>query len=126
MNMKMERKLLSSFSTALATSALLTIFCFASWAQDSDQPPAIPPDELPAGSQVLAQGPVHEAFAKPVSMEAEEPILVPQQPPENLQEVPPAEQPAGAGIVWVPGYWAWDQDRNDFVWVSGCWRNAPP
>ena len=59
-------------------------------------------------------------------MDAQAPILVPQQPPENLQEVPPAEQPAGAGIVWVPGYWAWDADRNDFIWVSGCWRNAPP
>jgi hypothetical protein len=126
MNMKMDRKLQSSLITALATNALLMLLCVASWAQDSEQPPAIPPEELPAGSQVLAQGPVHEAFAKPVSMEAEEPILVPQQPPENLQEVPPAEQPAGAGIVWVPGYWAWDQDRNDFVWVSGCWRNAPP
>jgi hypothetical protein len=29
-------------------------------------------------------------------------------------------------MVWVPGYWAWDTDRKDFIWVSGCWRNAPP
>jgi len=95
-------------------------------AQDAQNPPAVPGEELPAGTQVLTGGPVHEAFAKPVSMDPQAPILVPQQPPENLQEVPPAEQPAGASIVWVPGYWAWDTERNDFVWVSGCWRNAPP
>jgi hypothetical protein len=94
--------------------------------QDAQNPPAVPTEELPAGSQVLTGGPVHEAFAKPVSMDPQAPILVPQQPPESLQEVPPAERPAGANIVWVPGYWAWDTERNDFVWVSGCWRNAPP
>ena len=89
-------------------------------------PPAMPAEELPAGSEVLARGPVHEAFAKPVSMDPQAPVLVPQQPPAALQEMPPAEKPAGADIVWVPGYWAWDADRNDFIWVSGCWRNAPP
>ncbi|MCX6902087.1 MAG: hypothetical protein NTW03_01140 [Verrucomicrobia bacterium] len=95
-------------------------------AQEVTQPPAMPAEELPAGSEVLAGGPVHEAFAKPVSMDAQAPIVVPKLPPQNVQEVPPAERPAGAGIVWVPGYWAWDGQRNDFIWVSGCWRNAPP
>ena len=94
--------------------------------QDAENPPTVPAEELPAGTEVLTGGPVHEAFAKPVSMDPQAPILVPQQPPQNLQEVPPAERPAGANIVWVPGYWAWDAERNDFVWVSGCWRNAPP
>jgi hypothetical protein len=89
-------------------------------------PPAVPPEELPAGSQVLARGQVHEAFAKPVTMDPQAPVLVTKQPPEALQEMPPAEKPAGAGVVWVPGYWAWDEDRGDFIWVSGCWRNAPP
>jgi len=74
----------------------------------------------------LASGPVHEAFAKPVTLEPQAPLIVPKAPLTNLQEVPPAEKPAGANIVWVAGYWAWDADRNDFIWVSGCWRNAPP
>jgi len=26
----------------------------------------------------------------------------------------------------MPGYWAWDEDRKDFIWVSGFWRNVPP
>lgn len=89
-------------------------------------PPAVPAEELPAGSQVLAAGPVHEAFAKPVPMDAQPPIVVPAQPPANLQETPPSERPAGTDVVWAPGYWAWDADRSDFIWVSGCWRNPPP
>jgi hypothetical protein len=95
-------------------------------AYSAGTPPLVPAEELPAGSQVLARGQVHEAFAKPVTMDPQAPVLVPKQPPEALQEMPPAERPAGADIVWVPGYWGWDEDRNDFIWVSGCWRNAPP
>jgi hypothetical protein len=108
---------------AFATGAVLVGNCGLAPAQEA--PPPVPSEEMPAGAQVLTGGPVHEAFAKPVSMDPQA-ILVPRQPPENIQEVPPAEQPAGAGIVWVPGYWAWDETRNDFIWVSGCWRNAPP
>jgi hypothetical protein len=93
---------------------------------DSATPPPVPAAELPAGSEQLTRGPVHEAFAKPVSTDPQAPLVIPQAPPADLQEIPPVEKPVGANIVWVPGYWAWDDDRNDFIWVSGCWRNAPP
>lgn len=114
------------FAGGLFAGVMLWAGVLGTLGQGVDQVPGIPGEELPSGAEVLTAGPVHEAFAKPVAMEAEEPILAPQQPPGNVQEVPPAERPAGAGIVWVPGYWAWDAQRNDFVWVSGCWRNAPP
>ncbi|MBD14264.1 MAG: hypothetical protein CMJ72_03750 [Planctomycetaceae bacterium] len=26
----------------------------------------------------------------------------------------------------MPGYWAWDPQREDFLWVSGLWRDIPP
>jgi hypothetical protein len=110
----------------LTVAAGLVMFACSQPASGQTPPPAVPTEELPAGSEVLARGPVHEAFAKPVSMDPQAPVLVPQPPPEALQEMPPAEKPAGADIIWVPGYWAWDADRNDFIWVSGCWRNAPP
>lgn len=93
---------------------------------DSGVPPAMPAAELPAGSELLTRGPVHEAFAKPVATDPQAPLIVSSAPPAAIQEMPPAEKPTGANIVWVPGYWAWDEDRNDFIWVSGCWRNAPP
>lgn len=110
----------------ITLAAGLVMFACSPPASGQGTPPAVPADELPAGSEVLARGPVHEAFAKPVTMDPHAPVVVPQQPPEALQEMPPAEKPAGADIVWVPGYWARDVDRNDFIWVSGCWRNAPP
>lgn len=110
-------------STVGAIGFTLTSLCLA---QDAAQPPDMPSEELPAGAEVLSRGPVHEAFAKPVTMIPEAPLVVPQAPPENLAEMPPAERPVGADVVWVPGYWAWDTERNDFIWVTGCWRNAPP
>jgi hypothetical protein len=39
--------------------------------------------------------------------------------------MPPEERPEG-DVVWIGGYWGWDDDRSDFLWVSGCWRAKPP
>jgi WXXGXW repeat (2 copies) len=114
----------------VALSTAVTLLASAAFnygqAPDSSTAPPVPAAELPAGSELLTQGPVHEAFAKPVPTDPQAPLVISQQPPAVLQEVPPSEKPAGANIVWVPGYWAWDETRNDFIWVSGCWRNAPP
>jgi hypothetical protein len=79
---------------------------------------------VPQGVEVLARGPVHEAFASPTT----EPVPtkpVPKQPPKSLDEMPPAEKPEG-NVLWIGGYWAWDDERNDFLWVSGTWRTPPP
>ena len=124
--MNSSTRLFAEYSVRM-TAVLLLGGQFA-FAQEtaSTTPPPVPSEELPAGSQTLASGPVHEAFATPVSSEPQTPLVVPKQPPANLQEVPPSERPAGASVVWVPGYWAWDADRLDFIWVSGCWRNLPP
>src|SRR5262249_9933128 len=29
-------------------------------------------------------------------------------------------------VLWISGYWAWDEERSDFLWVSGVWRTPPP
>src|SRR5205085_115550 len=52
--------------------------------------------------------------------------VVPQPPPAPVPEVPPEQRPEGDNVIWVPGYWGWDAGRNDYVWVSGCWRVPPP
>src|SRR5262249_41410568 len=80
----------------------------------------------PAGEEALTQGPVHEAFAKPMELDAKAGPLVQKRPPEAIKEIPPEEQPEGDNIVWIPGYWSWDDDRSDFIWVSGVLRAAPP
>ena len=41
--------------------------------------------------------------------------------------LPVYEQPLcpGEGYIWTPGYWAWDEDYDDYYWVPGTWVLAP-
>ena len=41
--------------------------------------------------------------------------------------LPVYEQPVcpGDGYIWTPGYWAWDDDSEDYYWVPGTWVEAP-
>lgn len=41
--------------------------------------------------------------------------------------LPVYEQPLcpGEGYLWVPGYWAYDYDYDDYYWVPGTWVLAP-
>jgi hypothetical protein len=92
-------------------------------------PPAVPDEgpatpALPEGAEVQARGPVHEAFAQPTDVTPAPGPVVPKQPPDPVPEAPPDEKPEGS--VWIPGYWGWDDDRSDFLWVSGFWRVPPP
>lgn len=79
-----------------------------------------------AGVQVLTRGPVHEAFASTVSFNPKPGLLIPKAPPAVIQELPPDQRPAGENVAWIPGYWGWDDDRQDYLWVSGIWRDLPP
>jgi hypothetical protein len=78
------------------------------------------------GIEVQTRGPVHEAFAQPIVRGAGDLPHIKKKPPEPIDELPPDQKPEGERVVWIPGYWAWDDDRDDFLWVSGLWRNAPP
>ena len=91
--------------------------------------PAGQPAAAPAaqdGMQVLEQGPVHEAFAEPVVLEAAARVKVDRAPPDPVNEVPPEVRPEGANVEWISGYWMWSDQQNDFIWVSGVWREIPP
>lgn len=77
------------------------------------------------GVDVLTYGPIHEAFAETVAFDPEAGIVVSKAPPDAIKEIPPEQKPEG-DVEWIPGYWAWDDDRNDFIWVSGIWRAIPP
>ncbi|MGA2255777.1 MAG: hypothetical protein ABSG53_14115 [Thermoguttaceae bacterium] len=79
-----------------------------------------------AGAQVLTRGPVHEAFAETVTFDPQPGIVAPKAPPATIEELPPEQRLEGANVSWIPGYWAWDDERSDFLWVSGIWRDLPP
>jgi hypothetical protein len=87
---------------------------------------ASPTDESDLMSEELTRGMVHEAYAQPVVFNPEAGDVVREAPPEAIEELPPEEKPEGENIEWIPGYWAWDDDENHYVWVSGLWRMIPP
>jgi hypothetical protein len=78
------------------------------------------------GPEELTRGPIHEAFASSVSYNPEPGILIRQSPPEMIDEIPPEQRLEGDNVSWIPGYWAWDGDQEDFIWISGIWRKLPP
>src|SRR5262249_36872874 len=86
------------------------------------EPPPVPVEDVEA----QARGPVHEGFAQPpapgTGITVPNPI-VPHRPPDPITELAPEEEPEGA--VWLSGYWSWDDDRQDFVGVSG-FDGIPP
>ena len=75
---------------------------------------------------VMAQGPLHEAFAEQFSADPTAGIIVPKEPPQPIEELPPKFKPEGDNIAWIPGYWGWDPQEEDYLWISGIWRQLPP
>ena len=76
------------------------------------------------GIETLTHGPLHEAFAAPTNTDPVPGAIVPKQPPANIDEEPPELKAEGA--LWIPGYWEWDDEMTDFIWISGNWRVPPP
>jgi hypothetical protein len=119
---------MSVLSARIASVCVLFGVCFicAGLTPSQELPPVVvahQPGEVPKGVEVLTRGPVHEAFASPTT----EPKATPQiakKPPAPLEEMPPEEKPDG-DVVWIGGYFGWDDDRADYLWVSGCWRVKP-
>lgn len=104
--------------------ALLTALCFSVAGAISALPSSASAQQQEY--EELTRGPVHEAFATSVSYEPEQGMIIDRQPPEMIEELPPDQRPEGDNVAWIPGYWAWDDDRTDFIWISGIWRNLPP
>jgi len=94
------------------------------------QPPVMPAQSTdpspPSAAEVQARGQIHEAYGEPTRLQAVEGILVDRGPPKPIQELPPENKPAGDHVSWVSGYWGWDDEAKNFLWVSGFWRVMPP
>lgn len=95
--------------------------CPCAFAQSGDSQP-----EAEAAYETLLRGPVHEAFAEQFNSDPQPGLVVPEQPPDPVEELPPEIKPEGDNVIWLDGYWAWDDERKDFVWLSGIWRQVPP
>jgi hypothetical protein len=113
-----------TYRTRLSMAALSCLLTIANqtYGQQPVDPDLLPPAEF----DVQSRGPVHEAFAQPGDLKLEAGIAVPMQPPAPIKEAPPEMRPDNESMQWVPGYWAWDADRQNFTWISGVYREPPP
>jgi hypothetical protein len=84
------------------------------------------PPSAPDNYEVLARGPVHEAYAGPVDFTPEPGPVADKAPPEPIDELPPDQKPEGDDVEWITGYWSWDEEGKNYLWVSGFWRDMPP
>ncbi len=91
---------------------------------DSEIP--VPVEQSDIEAEVLTRGPVHEAFAEQYVADPKPTPIIELAPPELIDELPPEDLPEGTNVEWVPGYWAFDEDAKDFIWISGLWRDLPP
>jgi hypothetical protein len=114
-----------TWSTVLAAMALAGVAPL-SLPLPAQQPPAAGVAVDADGAEVQTRGPVHEAFAGIVTYNPEAGVVVTKAPPNPIEELPPEEKPEGDNVTWIPGYWAWDDERNDYLWISGTWRALPP
>jgi len=67
----------------------------------------------------------HDALQAPEPRTRADRVYSRQQPPAPIAERPAGVRP-GRRAQWVPGYWDWDTEQNQFVWVGGTWQVAPP
>ncbi len=105
----------------LMPSALVFLIAIVGLSQDNQTN-----SSAQEGVEVQGRGEVHEAFAQPSLPQQSPAPIVAKKPPEPVNELPPDLKPEGENVEWIPGYWAWDEDRSDFLWVSGTWRATPP
>src|SRR5687767_8167281 len=81
-------------------TACLAIVATSALAQELAPPPPPAPD-APANAdnvEVLARGPLHEAFAQPVTFNPEPGPVVTKAPPAPIEELPAEQKPAGDNV----------------------------
>ncbi len=115
MNLLLQRLFFYVFTAGLAVFVLSGTSFAANGSEENDE-----------GMEVLTRGPIHEAFADVSVDETPAGPVITRPIPEPINEIPPEIRPEGNQIEWIPGYWSWDEDQNDFIWVSGVWRDVPP
>ena len=85
-----------------------TLLTMAAFGTAQDGPPLPEPE-------VLTRGPIHEAYAATTNLQPTPGQMAPKGPPENIEELPPDQRPEGDAVQWIPGYFAWDEERGEDI-----------
>src|SRR5208283_3710375 len=113
---------LSAFLGGLGLAALLAAVPPArtqegpALAQTAQNAPAAEDSQQSEGVEVLTRGPVHEAYAETPNSEPKATAVVAKKPPDPIEEMPPDQKPEGDSVLWIPGYWSYDEERTDYLW----------
>lgn len=72
---------------------------------------------------IITERPIHEGYTSRFT-DITPPVVVPKSPPEDLiHDIPPK---IDSRAIWIPGYWVWIPEKNDYSWICGVWRIPPP
>src|SRR5438067_666345 len=83
------------------------------WARSAEASSTVVATEVSSTVEIQTRGAVHEAFAGPVVYNPRPTVSVAKAPYALIREIPPRQRMRGANVVWIPGYWSWDDDRED-------------
>lgn len=83
---------------------------------------ALVPGQSQAQVRVLDDGPIHEAFVPPVTGVTALEAIAKEPPPPIVEKVPAKCDPEA---IWIQGYFAYNEEIDDFNYVGGCWRKPP-
>ena len=121
---RMRWKLALMTCVVAAGGMLLCVGGSRTDAQEIEPPEGVAWDEEDADAEHLLSGPLHEAFAAPAPFDPEPGLVISAEPPDPIDELPPEVRP-DEDAIWIEGYWAWDDEREGFIWISGVYRVPP-
>ena len=115
------------FRSAMFGLGVIAVLAATSRAQPPPKAGSLPNDvSVQTGVEVQTRGPIHEAFAALAIRGPRSSPVISTPPPELIEELIPEQRPEGDNSQWIPGYWAWNDDSDAFLWVSGTYRIVPP
>lgn len=72
---------------------------------------------------ILTNKPIHEALVPKAGPLLPQPVSALQPPMALSEHTPPKPD---EDLIWIPGYWVWQEESSSYAWVCGVWRRPPP
>jgi hypothetical protein len=112
----------------------VAMLCGSAWGQSTPTPP--PPEPQPpaldgptTGAEALPPADAPRTVPSAAAPAPGDPavagrVYAPKAPPSPIIERPSGVRP-DRNARWIAGYWDWDTERDEYVWVGGSWQIPP-